>query len=161
VQQKGKDQGPPDSMQQQLVTLPGQHASRYTASSSPWAAAAAAGAAVAEAPGAPNSPVCSCKPGSVHTQHSTPISRVEAADMQPNLGSSTGAVQVLHVDGLQAQMGAAAVRSPDAVFVVEVLKQLPGLQVLQLFKCRYLEDEGQALARHCCGRYSPATVTYR
>jgi hypothetical protein len=81
--------------------------------------------------------------------------------MQSKMGSSTGAIQALHVDGLQQQKEAAVVRSPDAVFVVEVLKQLPGLQVLQLRKCRHLEDEGQALALHCCGRYSPATVTYR
>jgi hypothetical protein len=52
-------------------------------------------------------------------------------------------------------------QSPDEFFVVEVLKGLPGLQLLRLDKCRVLVDEGQALARHSCGRYSPAVVAYR
>lgn len=52
-------------------------------------------------------------------------------------------------------------QSPDEFFVVEVLKRLPALQLLQLDKCRHLLEEGQALARQCCGRYSPAVVAYR
>ena len=50
---------------------------------------------------------------------------------------------------------------PDEVFVVQLLQQLPGLQLLHLHKCRHLQEEGQRLARHCCGRYSAATVTFR
>jgi hypothetical protein len=50
---------------------------------------------------------------------------------------------------------------PDEVFVVQLLQQLPRLQLLQLHKCRHLQEEGQKLARHCCGRYSTATVTFR
>jgi hypothetical protein len=50
---------------------------------------------------------------------------------------------------------------PDEVIVVKLLQELPRLQVLQLYRCRHLQGEGQGLAQHCCGRYSPAAVTYQ
>jgi hypothetical protein len=62
------------------------------------------------------------------------------------------------VDGWQAAASSSTSSSADEQLVLQLLQELPQLELLQLKQCSYLQQGGWVLAGQCCGTDSGAAV---
>jgi hypothetical protein len=62
------------------------------------------------------------------------------------------------VDGLSPAAPSSSSSNADEQLVLQLLQELPQLQVLQLKQCSYLQQGGWLLSGQCCGRDGGAAV---